>query len=270
MSAQRIRRLACAISLLFVVSPPGMASAQPPSGGPVDPAVIDDLVAANRILATEGVLDGLGHVSIRHPSNPDRYLIARSLAPALITAADIMEYDLDSKPINQRGRAMFLERFIHGEAYKARPDVRAVIHSHSPTVIPFSISQTPLRPVFNGAAFLSPSAPVFDIRKAAGMTDGLISDGALGKALAGVLGDRAVALMRGHGNVVVGPTVQVAVYRAIYTEVNARLQLQAITLGGPLIYLAPEEAEKINARAGPDGPGVVRTWELWKRKSLGR
>ncbi len=270
MSDQRIWRLAVAIAALLAVSAPGMAPAQPSSGGPVDPAIIEDFVAATRILAAEGVVDGLGHVSIRHPANPNRYLLARSLAPALITAGDIMEYDLDSTPVDQRGRAMFLERFIHGEAYKARPDVRAVIHSHSPTVIPFSISQTPLRPVFNGAAFLSPSAPVFEIRKAAGMTDGLIRDGALGKALVGALGDRAVALMRGHGNVVVGPAVQVAVYRAIYTEVNARLQLQALTLAGPLTYLAPEEAEKINARAGPDGPGVVRTWELWKRKALGR
>jgi len=270
MSGHRFRRLAVGLSLLIVASAPDVTPAQPASGGPVDPALIEDLVAANRILASEGVVDGLGHVSIRHPGNADRYLIARSLAPALVTAADIMEYDLDSHPIDQRGRAMFLERFIHGEVYKVRPDVRAVIHSHSPTVIPFSISRVPLQPVFNGAAFLSPSTPVFEIRTAAGMTDGLIRDGALGKALAGVLGNRAVALMRGHGNVVVGPAVQVAVYRAIYTELNARLQLQALTLGGPLTYLAPEEADKINARAGPDGPGIVRTWELWKRKALGR
>jgi len=258
------------VMLVLVLGAAGSrASAQPSSSSPIDPAVIDDLVAANRILATEGILDGLGHVSVRHPGNPGRYLIARSLAPALVTAADIMEYDLDSNPIDQRGRTMFIERFIHGEVYKARPDVQAVIHSHSPTVIPFSISQTPLRPVFNGAAFLSPSAPVFEIRRAAGMTDGLIRDGALGKALAGVLGDRAVALMRGHGNVVVGSAVQVAVYRAVYTELNARLQLQAIALGGPLTYLAPEEADKINAQSGPEAPGVVRSWELWKRKALG-
>ena len=270
MSHRTLSGLFLAVSLLVALTGPHLAPAQPTSGGAVDPAVIDDLVAANRILAAEGVVDGLGHVSIRHPGRPDRYLIARSLAPALVTAADIMEYDLDSNPIDQRGRAMFLERFIHGEVYKVRPDVRAVIHSHSPTVIPFSISQVPLRPVFNGAAFLSPSTPVFEIRQAAGMTDGLIRDGALGKALAGVLGDRAVALMRGHGNVVVGSAVQVAVYRAIYTELNARLQLQALTLGGPLTYLAPEEADKINARAGPDGPGIVRSWELWKRKALSR
>jgi ribulose-5-phosphate 4-epimerase/fuculose-1-phosphate aldolase len=268
MKQRQVARLV--VVLVLVLTAPGSrATAQPSSASAVDPVVLDDLVAANRILAAEGILDGLGHVSVRHPGNPGRYLIARSLAPALVTATDIMEYDLDSNPIDQRGRTMFIERFIHGEVYKARPDVRAVIHSHSPTVIPFSISQTPLRPVFNGAAFLSPSAPVFEIRRAAGMTDGLIRDGALGKALAGVLGDRAVALMRGHGNVVVGSAVQVAVYRAVYTELNARLQLQAITLGGPLTYLAPEEADKINAQSGPEAPGVVRSWELWKRKALG-
>jgi ribulose-5-phosphate 4-epimerase/fuculose-1-phosphate aldolase len=229
--------------------------------------LIEDLVTASHILANEGVLDGLGHVSVRHPDNPQRYLMSRSLAPALVTASDIMEYDLDSNPLDQQGRALFLERFIHGEAYKARPDVMAVIHSHSPTVIPFSISQTPLQPVFNGAAFLSPSAPVFDIRKAAGMTDLLIGNGDLGKALSMTLGQGAVALLRGHGNVVVGATVQQVVYRAIQTELNARLQLQASMLQGPLIYLAPEEAVKVNARSGPDATQIGRTWEVWKRRA---
>jgi HCOMODA/2-hydroxy-3-carboxy-muconic semialdehyde decarboxylase len=144
----------------------------------------------------------------------------------------------------------------------------AVIHSHSPTTILFSISRTPLQPVFNGAAFLSPSAPVFDIRKIAGMTDLLIGNGELGKALSVTLGQGAVALLRGHGNVVVGETVQQAVYRAIQTELNARLQLQAVMLTGPLIYLAPEEAAKVNARSGPDATQVGRTWELWKRRVL--
>jgi ribulose-5-phosphate 4-epimerase/fuculose-1-phosphate aldolase len=229
--------------------------------------IIEDLVVASHILANEGVLDGLGHVSVRHPDNPQRYLLSRSLAPALVTSSDIMEYDLDSNALNMQGLALFLERFIHGETYRARPDVMAVIHSHSPTVIPFSISQTPLRPVFNGAAFLSPSAPVFDIRKVAGMTDLLISNGDLGKALSVTLGQGAVALLRGHGNVVVGETVQQVVYRGIQTELNARLQLQAVMLQGPLVYLAPEEAAKVNARSGPDAIQIGRTWEVWKRRA---
>lgn len=230
-------------------------------------SVVEDLVTACHILANEGVLDGLGHISVRHPDNPQWYLMSRSLAPALVTPADVMEYDLDSNAVDRQGRALFLERFIHGETYKARSDVMAVIHSHSPTVIPFSISQTPLRPVFNGAAFLSPSAPVFDIRQVAGMTDLLIGNGELGKALSMTLAQGAVALLRGHGNVVVGETVQQVVYRAVQTELNARLQLQAVGLGGPLIYLAPEEAVKVNARSGPEAIQIGRTWELWKQRA---
>src|ERR1700722_16900550 len=111
----------------------------PKSGGPVDPAAIEDLVAANRILADQGVLDGYGHVSVRHPKAPDRYFLSRSLSPAVITVDDIMEYDLDSNPVDQRGRLMYLERCIHGEIYRARPDVSAIVHSHSPTVVPFSV-----------------------------------------------------------------------------------------------------------------------------------
>ena len=145
-----------------------------------------------------------------------------------------------------------------------------MIHSHSPTVIPFSISQTPLQPVFNGAAFLSPSAPVFDIREVAGMTDLLIGTGELGKALSTSLGENAVVLLRGHGNAVVGETLQQVVYRAIQTELNARLQLQAMMLDGPLIYMAPEEAAKVNARSGPDAIQIGRTWELWKERSRRR
>jgi HCOMODA/2-hydroxy-3-carboxy-muconic semialdehyde decarboxylase len=178
-----------------------------------------------------------------------------------------MENDLDSNALDRQGRTVFLERFIHGETYIARPGVVAVILSHSPTVIPFRFSPTPVQPGFNGAAFLSPSVPVFDIRKVAGMTDLLIGNGDLGKALSATLGQGAVALLRGHGNVVVGETVQQVVYRAIQTELNARLQLQAVMLSGPLIYLAPEEAVKVNARSGPDATQIRRTWEVWKRRA---
>src|SRR5262245_1219214 len=149
-------------------------SAPPTSGGPVDAATIDDLVAANRILADQGVLDGFGHVSMRHPHAPDRYFLSRSRAPALIAAEDIIEFDLDSNPVNQNGRLMYLERFIHGEIYKLRPDVNAVVHSHSPTVIPFSVTTVPLRPICHMSAFLGTGVPNFEIRDAGGMTDLLI------------------------------------------------------------------------------------------------
>jgi ribulose-5-phosphate 4-epimerase/fuculose-1-phosphate aldolase len=244
------------------------AQSSSPSAGPTAPGLIDDLVAASRILADQGVLDGYGHVSARHDRDPRRYLMSRSLAPALVTAADIMEYDLDSVAVDPRGRTSFIERFIHGEIYKARPDVLAVVHNHSPSVIPFGVTPVPLRPIYHMGAFLGGGVPVFDIRAAAGgATDMLVRDGALGRALAHTLGARPVALMRGHGAVVVGPSLPVAVFRSVYTEVNAKLQAQALTLGGPVTYLDDEEARKAETNvAGTIG----RPWELWKQKALGK
>ena len=239
----------------------------PASGGAVDQALIDDLAIANHVLASHGVLDAFGHVSFRHPANPDRFLMSRSLAPAVVTSGDILEYDLDGNPVDARGRASFLERFIHAEIYRARPDVKAVIHSHSPSVIPFGTTQVPMQPMFHISSFLSPKVPVFEIRKAGGMTDMLVSNAALGKALAEALGNNAVVLMRGHGMAVVGPTLPLTVYRAIYTEVNARLQTQAIEIGGPITFLSPEEAEK----AGKVNDQIhLRAWDLWKREEIAK
>jgi len=235
-------------------------SAQP------SPALIEDLVAASRILADQGVLDGYGHVSVRHDSDPSRYLMSRSLAPALVTAADIMEWDLESNPLDARGRTGFIERFIHGEIYKARSDVKAVVHNHSPSVIPFGVTQAPLRPLYHMSAFLGGGVPVWDIKQAAGgPTDMLVRDAALGRALAQALGARPVALMRGHGAVVVGPSVQMAVFRSVYTEMNAKLQAQAMALGGPVTYLDPDEARRAEQNVGGT---IGRPWELWKQKAM--
>ena len=243
------------------------AQSQPASAGPVDPAIIEDLVAANRVLAQEGIFDAYGHVSIRHPGNPNRYLMSRSLAPILVTGSDILEYDLDSNAVDAKGRRSVLERFIHGEIYKARPDVKAVVHSHSPTVVPFSVTQTPLRPVIHSASFLWVGVPVFEIRDAGGpATDMLVRNGALGKALAAKLGDKPVALLRGHGSVAVGPDLQMAVRYAIYTEVNARQQAIAIGLGGPINYISAEEGAFRDKNPGD----FARAWELWKKKALGQ
>jgi HCOMODA/2-hydroxy-3-carboxy-muconic semialdehyde decarboxylase len=227
-----------------------------------DPAILASLVLANRILHGLGVLDGYGHVSARDPRQPDHFFLARSLAPVLVTAADIMAYDLDAHPVEARDRLMYAERFIHGQIYRARPDVHAVVHSHSPTVIPFGVSRTALRPIYHMASFIPQSVPVFEIRDSAGMTDMLIRTNELGRALARTLGQDSVALMRGHGDVVVGPTLPYAVFRAYYTEVNARLQLQALTLKGPLTFIAPEEAAKIN---GGLGTNPDRAWDMWVR-----
>src|SRR5262245_19205250 len=221
------------------------AVAQTAPGRP-DPTLVEALVAANRILVDQGVLDGYGHVSVRHDKTPARYLMSRSIAPELVTAADIMEYDLDSVPVDPRGRTSYLERFIHGEIYRARPDVQAVVHNHSPSVIPFGVTGVPLRPLYHMSAFLGDVPPVFEIRSAAGgASDMLVRTPALGKALAQTLGPRAVALMRGHGCVVVGANLPQAVFRSVYTEMNARLQAQAMALGGNVTYLSPEEASKV-------------------------
>ena len=262
--------MSIALVVLLVLAAQALpAAAQAPaSGGPVDPAIVEDLVAANRILAQEGIVDAYGHVSIRHPGNPNRYLLPRSLAPTSVTASDIMEYDLDSRPVDPRGRTSVLERFIHGEVYKARPDVGAVIHSHSPTVVPFSVSQVPLRPVLHAASFLWVGVPVWDIRDAGDPAGAamLVRNAVLGKSLAAKLGDKPVALMRGHGNVVAAPNVQTAVRYAIYTEVNARQQVIAIGLGGPINYISPEEGAAMGRTAGDAG----RAWDLWKKKALGK
>jgi ribulose-5-phosphate 4-epimerase/fuculose-1-phosphate aldolase len=243
------------------------ALAQSPAAPPTGAAgrAIEDLVAANRILADQGVLDGFGHVSVRHPERPERLLLSRSLAPALTKPEDIMEYDFDCRPVGDQGKTSFLERFIHCEIYRARPDVMAVIHTHSQGVIPFANSTVPLKAMFHVAGFLAAGVPVFEIRQHAGMSNLLIGDAALGKALAGTLGDKSVVLMRGHGDVVVGPSIQIAVYRAIYTDVNARLQAQAIALGGPVTYLDKEEGEKTDAT---QQQVVLRPWELWKQKAM--
>jgi len=206
----------------------GLANAQaqtlvvPLSG--VDAALIEDIVIGSRVLAEFGVVDGFGHVSARHPTHPGRFLMSRSLAPALVTADDIMEFDLDGNAVDARGRSLFLERFIHSEIYRSRPDVMSVVHTHSPGVIPFSVSQVVLRPLYHNAAFLAAGAPVWDIRKEFGETDMLVRDAARGKSLAERLGDKSVVLMRGHGDVTIGPSAKMAVFRAYYTDANARVQ----------------------------------------------
>jgi ribulose-5-phosphate 4-epimerase/fuculose-1-phosphate aldolase len=242
------------------------AQQAPVSAGPVDAQLIDDLVAANRILADQGVLDGWGHVSVRHPRDPNRYLLSRSLAPELVAPSDIMEFDLDSVPVDPKGRSRYSERFIHGEIYRARPDVMAIVHTHAPALIPFGITKVPLQPVYHRSAFISAGVPVFEIRET-GMTDMLIRDKALGQALAKALGDHPAALMRGHGAVVVGPSIQRVVGRSIFLPLSATMQMQAAALGGPVTYLDPEEARLIEAR---EGYGLGRAWEAWKRKAMAK
>jgi len=239
----------------------GRARAQPAGAAP---GQIEDLVAANRILAALEIVDGYGHVSVRDARNPDRYLIARSIAPESVAAGDILELDLDSRPVGNAVAKMYLERFIHGEIYKVRPDVHAVVHHHSAAVIPFGVTGVALKPVYHMAGFLGSGVPTFDIRDAAGETDMLIRTPQLGAALARTLSDKPAALMRGHGAVVVGTSLPQAVGRCYFMQVNARMQAQAMALGAEIRYLDAEESRQTAAN------DYERAWELWKRKALGR
>ena len=227
----------------------------------------EKLVNAARILDREGVTDGFGHVSARHPENPDRFLIARSMAPALVTAADIVELDLDGNAVAPNTPGSYLERFIHSEIYRARPDVVAVVHSHSPGIIPFGVVPgVPLKPVSHMGGYLGDGVPVYEIRDAGGpATDMLVKTPELGRALAKSLGHYSIVLMRGHGATMVGTaSVPQAVYRAVYAEKNARLQMEALRLGTP-IYLTPEEAK---GAALANDNNLDRAWQLWKREVL--
>jgi len=232
---------------------------------PADPALLDDVVTANHILYDQGVVDGFGHLSARHDKDPTRYLLSRSMAPALVTTADIMEFDLDSHPIDARGRVPYLERFIHGEIYRVRPDVMAIVHSHSPAVLPFADTNVKLRPMNHIAGFLGDGPPVFEIRTAAGPeSDMLIRNNAIGQALAKTLGLGSVALMRGHGSVAAAQSVKHVVFRAIYTEVNARTEIQALAIGKP-VFLNDKEAA---AAMKTNDSLVDRPWALWKQTAM--
>ncbi|RRD22375.1 class II aldolase/adducin family protein [Brucellaceae bacterium VT-16-1752] len=232
------------------------------------PALVEDLVNANHILFDQGVVDAFGHVSVRHDGRADRFLLARNMAPGRVAVADIVEFTLDGEAVNANGRRVYLERFIHGEIYRRRPDVVAVVHSHSHSIVPLSVSKsTRLRALFHMAGFIGQEAPVFEIRDTSGdSTDLLISNNALGRALAEKFDSSDIVLMRGHGSTVVAPSLKQAVYRAIYAEINARYQLEATRLG-EVVYLTEGEgriaAQNIEAQ-------VHRPWELWVEQAKAR
>jgi len=225
--------------------------------------VVDDLVAANRILAGLDVLDGFGHVSVRHPERAGCYLLSRSLAPELVSRDDIITFDLESNAQDGDTRTPYLERFIHGEIYAQRPDVQSIVHSHAATVVPFAASSVRLRPIYHMSGFLRTGAPVFEIREKSGMTDMLIRNKAQGAALAETLGDKSAVLMRGHGYCTVGGSIPESVFRAYYAQVNAELQHRAITLGGEVTYLEDEEARLYDET---NRSVIGRPWGLWKTK----
>lgn len=258
------RFLICGVLLASLLPAQNPSTSARPSTGVF--AVIEDLVTANHILANEGVLDGYGHVSMRNPVNPNHYFLARAGAPGLVTAADIVEYDLDSNAVQNTAVTGYTERFIHGEIYKARPEIMAVVHCHCSEVIPFADTGVPLQPMHHMGWFIGQGVPVFEIRNTGGETDMLIRTPALGKAVAEALDGKLAVLMRGHGAAIAAPSLHLVVGMSYYLNLNARLQYQAMQvgqLGGKKI--TPLDAEE-SKKAVQD---YERSWDYWKFR-LGR
>jgi ribulose-5-phosphate 4-epimerase/fuculose-1-phosphate aldolase len=227
---------------------------------------IEDIVAGYRVLVAHGIIDAYGHVSVRSESDPSTYLLARSVAPEIVLPSDIITYDLDSNPLDANGRDSVKERFIHGEIYKVRPDVTSVVHNHSPTVVPFSVTGVQLRPLFHMAAFVGQGMPLFEVRDFARDTDLLVGNAMLGEALAKVLGDAPAALMRGHGAVVVGENIARSVGRSVYLELSAKMQLQAMALAWPTGEI--NWLDEGEVRASVPVQDYYRAWPMWRDKAL--
>ncbi len=225
-----------------------------------------DLAAAYRILAEHNVIDAYGHVSIRSAANPNRYFLAKHLAPELVMPEDMIEYDLDSTPLSANGRESVRERFIHGEIYKSRPDVMSVVHNHSPSVVPFSITNQPLRAIFHMAAFIGNGVPNYEIRDFEEGTDLLVKTPYLGQALAKTLKACPAALMRGHGAVVVGESLPRAVGRSVYLELSAKMQMQAMTIMSPGARLATLDDKEVAASV--PNQNYNRAWPMWRARAL--
>jgi len=233
--------------------------------GPQDKAgLLADLITANHILQDQGIVDGYGHVSVRNPASPNHFYISRWLAPDLVTESDIVELDLDCVPVNGDTRKLYSERWIHSEIYRARPDVKSIVHTHAPTVVLMGVVGETLLPIYHMGGFIGTGLPVFDIRKSFGMTNMLINDAAKGKALAQTLGDKPGAFMRGHGGITVGNSIMHSVGRSVYLKINSEMHLQA---GGRKIQtLSPEEAHE--AEAG--NQEFPKDWDLWKRAVMNK
>ncbi|MDB5408248.1 MAG: class aldolase/adducin family protein [Rhodospirillales bacterium] len=232
---------------------------------PADPALVAELVTGNRILYDQKIVDAFGHLSVRHDKDPTKYLMSRHLAPGLVTPDDLVTFDLDSVPVVDIGKRYYSERFIHGEIYKARPEVVAVVHCHAPQLIPFGATKVPLRPIYHMSGFLGAGVPIFEIRDTGGITDMLVRTPVLGRALAASLGDKPVILMRGHGATMVGNSIKHVVYRAVYAALNAALQMEALRLGEPM-FLSEEEAVLAAQR---NDNALDRAWNMWQREALG-
>ena len=225
---------------------------------------LDELVTANRILAREGVVDSFGHVSIRHPDRPDRYLLSRARAPECIDVEDLMEFNADGTAIDPAGRRPYAERFIHGAVYDARPEVQAVVHHHSPAVIPFTVTKAQLSPVMHMCAGIGSRIPTWDSRASFGDTNLLVTNREMARELAAALGARPVILMRGHGCAVAGQSLREVVFNSIYLQLNADVQMKASALGDITFLSEGEIAAVLRTRGSFT---FERAWEFWCRRA---
>lgn len=225
-------------------------------------AAISELVIANRLVAHLRLVDSFGHVSVRNPENPGRYFMSRARAPGLVTKEDILEFKLDSSLIDLRGLRPYSERFIHGCLYKSRPDVMAICHNHAHELLPLAVTKTPMRPALHTAAVIGHEVPVWDIRDQFGDSNMLVTSNEMGDSLASAVGNGKAALMRGHGSVVTGKTVQDAVFSTFYLRLNAEIVIKAICMGHAITYLSPGE---VNLSGELHGQSLAqgRAWEDW-------
>lgn len=227
-------------------------------------SLLEDLVIGNRILYARGIVDGLGHISARHDKDPSIYILAAEKAPGRVTLSDLALHDLDSNALTLKDRRPYLERFIHGEIYKARPDVHSIVHCHAPALVAFCVCQAALRPVYHMSGFLGHGVGRFEIRETSGMTDMLVSSPELGNALAKSLSNHQIVLMRGHGATIAGQTIKHTVFRANYAVQNALIQMNAMGLG-EITYLSEDEAIKSTIS---NDRVADRSWDLWKEEAL--
>jgi HCOMODA/2-hydroxy-3-carboxy-muconic semialdehyde decarboxylase len=264
---KRSTGLTLAVAMMSMAAMAVQSKAQAPQSGDTNEARIEDLITASHMLANEGILDSFGHATVRSATDPSHFFMPRAMPPALVTRADIVELDLDCKPVTANAPRLNGERYIHCETYKARPDVQSVVHTHDLAVIPFGLTGTPLRPVLAQAGFLPKETPLFEVRDAYGVAATergmLVLNAALGKALAAKLGQNPVVLMRGHGETVVGRSVKEAAVRTLYTNIDARAQTAAMSLGSKFVVLDDDEVAAYAKEERPDRP-----WDNYKDRLL--
>ncbi len=226
--------------------------------------LLDELVIANHVLANENVVDSYGHISLRHPENPEHFFISCSRSPEIVARDDLMEFDLEGNSVDGSTMVPYGERFIHGAIFEARPDVQSIVHNHALSVIPFGVTQTPLKPIIHTGAAIGQNIPIWDIEDEFGATDLLVRNMEQGRDLAKCLGNATVVLMRGHGCTIVGKHVKGATIGAVYLQISASVQLQSMQLGKPK-YLSIEETEKCTEMFYSD-LAMDRVWENLVRR----